>query len=383
MSIIDNGPIDQAPEPITLAGGDTPASFDEIEALVETKPEKTEKPKAKESEDKPKKEKKDEDEKDEEKSKEVEPKDGKDAPPKEGELAKETKAFKLKIGDQETEVRADALVPVKIAGKTEMVPLQDVVNNYSGATHLNRQYAEFKAKSEAHKAEIAEVDQAFAKLHELAVVNKDPRGTIELIAQAMGADPKQLFEDMSAKMMETFEAYAALSPEDRAKRKTEEELNYYRSKDEARKQKAAETQKAQSYEKQVEEIITKSGMDKPTFVSRYEELAGLGSIKKEDITPEMVAKFHGNMVALENVEKMVTQYAPELENKESEIQRLSQLAIQTGATALEIEEVVKSLYANQAERKLSKKISSMEKKAKGESPVRDPQKEPTFFDDLG
>ena len=280
-------------------------------------------------------------------------------------------------------MRADALVPVKIAGKTEMVPLQDVVNNYSGATHLNRQYAEFKTMSEAHKAEIAEVNTAFAKLHELAVEKKDPRGTIELIAQAMGADPKQLFEDMSAKMMETFEAYAALSPEDRAKRKTEEELTYYRSKDEARKAKAAETQKAQAYEKQVDEIITKSGMDKQTFVTRYEELSGLGSIKKEDITPEMVAKFHGNMTAIENVEKLMTEYAPELENKESEIQRLSQLAIQTGATAAEIEEVVKSLYANQAERKLAKKISSMEKKAKGESPVRDPQKEPMFFDDLG
>lgn len=389
--------VSQSPEPVSLASGDTPASFDELESLgtakkatKESSSEKSTKAKeSKEPEAKPTKEPKNgKEESNQEKSKEVDSKstkqDDADAPPvKEGELAKEVKSLKLKQGDQETEVRADALVAVKIAGKTEMVPLQDVLNNYSGASHLNRQFTEFKKEREVFESQRSEINSAIKTLHELAVDKQDPRATLEFIAEAMGSDPKELYEKMASQMEEALAKYASLSPEERAFRKQQEELEHYRKQDEKRRLTKAETQKKQETEKQVNEIIQANGMDMDTFANRYKELSEMGSYKPDDITPEFVASYHKNMVAIENVEKLVTEYAPELENQQDEISRLSTLAIQTGATAAEMEEVVKQLYANQSERKLSAKINKMEKKAKGEAPVRDPQKEPTFFDDLG
>mgnify|MGYP001280876378 CR=1 FL=1 len=389
---MENQNVTVVAEPVQIAGGDAPASFDELDRLIPSKPEpratpKEEKVQAKE-EPKPEKEVKSKDEPKVEakESKDAAKQDAKEKAPEDAKaqeaLAKEIKHFKLKSGDQETEVRSDALVPVKIAGKTEMVSLQDVVNNYSGATHLNRQYAEFKKERETFDSHRTDLNTAVATAHDLLVGKKDLRGFVEYVAEAMGGDPKAIYADMMAKMEASIEQYAQMSPEDRKRMRAEEELSYYRQREETNRAQKAEAKQKEAKQQTLKQVLETHNVDIDTFESRYKELSKLGSYKEEEITPEMVVTYHKNMVTFDTVDKLITQYAPELENKDKEIERIAALSIQTQATPEEIEAVVKQLYDQQAEKKLSKLIDKKEKKSKSEIPVRDPQSAPTFFEEL-
>jgi predicted transcriptional regulator len=125
--------------------------------------------------------------------------------------------------------------------------------------------------------------------------------------------------------------------------------------------------------------MTKAGLDKSTFVQAYDELVQSG-IEAAKLTPEMVGQYWTNKRTVEKIETRLSDINAELATEEN-IERLATLAIQTGATEQEIEEVIQQLYANQAEKKLAKKINKT-LKAKESAPAKRAGSDPMFFDDL-
>ena len=124
-----------------------PLSFDDLEEITKTKakakkeakdekPEKTEKSKDLTSDtDKGKKPE----------TKEAKPKESKE--PKEGETSEADpkptrKTIKAKYADTELDLDEEAMVPVKINGKEEMVPIKDLLGNYSGKVAWDKKFSE-------------------------------------------------------------------------------------------------------------------------------------------------------------------------------------------------------------------------------------------------
>lgn len=382
-------------EPVQVSGGDSITTFDDLERVTESsivKDKRAESQPFEALDSKPKKEKDDESEKSAKSEKSTKSKEEKvskktEEPPKDeaAKLAKDKeviKNFKLKNGEAEVEVPAEAMVPVKINGKTEMVKLQEVVNGYSGQSALDRQFSSFKKERDTFVQQRELADEAVKSLYDLAVNKKDLRGFIDYIAGAYGQDGAKIFDELVGPLKSQAEELASLTPEERQAKQTAEELEYYRKREQAIKERTAKAKEQSALEAATQKIMSDYGIDQPTFLKRFDELKQLGSIKPEEITPEIVAKYHQNISTIETVEKVLSEVAPELENKDSEIERISTYALQVGAGPAEIEEVVKTLYANQAERKLSRKIEKMQRKSGGETPVKDPQKDPLFFGDL-
>lgn len=378
-----------SPEPIVSMGGDSPVSFDELES-ISALPGKVESQQAKKE---AKKEKQDGEleHRDGKESDEDKVRDGKKAKEKDGqekarEVEKEVKTvknIKVKAGDQEIELAHDALVPVKVDGKLEQKSLQEVINGYSGQSSLDRKFAEFKKVQTQFNEERQQLERFVQDSHDLLVNKGDFRGFVEYVAEVMGADPKKVYQETVEKFQTTLEQYQSLSPEEREAAKLQDELEFYKKKDEALRERERMTREEKEYRSKVESVMETHGMDNATFVKRYDELVATGKFDPNEIEADDVARFHKSMQTVENIEGLIEAHAPELENKEEEIHRLMTLAIQNGATKEELEEIVKALYANQAERKLAKKINKLEKKARSETPVKSAGTDPTFFDELG
>jgi hypothetical protein len=360
-------------EPAVVHGGDSPVSWNDLEALTDSKPEK------KSSE--PRKDKKAKE--DQEVKVEGEKKsDKKDPTPIEKEITP-AKILKLKRGEQTLEIASDTMVPVKVDGKTVEVPLQEAINRYSQQSHLDKVYREYKSQKESFESERQAISKALNKSYDLLVEKKDLRGFLEHFGEALGLDAQSLYEDAIKKIRAQEEEWSHLTPEQRRLRELEEENNYYRSRKEAQKQEVEQAKSMKQLESQVSQVLEKNGMTKDDLVKSWDELVELG-YEKDSITPEFIAKYHGNRQKITYVEEILGKISPELASDESVIEELATNAIQLDASKEDIEEAIKTLYADTSEQKLSRKISKNMKANSqgGTKSVKNPGSDPLFFDDL-
>jgi hypothetical protein len=378
-------------EPIEVVGGSTPVSFDEMEAVTNWKsritknePEvKTANRRKEEGDDldevlSAKAEKTEKADKPEKKEAKAEKSD------KEEKSAKNTqaepqKALKFKVGDKEVELAASAVVPVKVNGKVTDVPIQEVINRYSQQKHLDDIYRTYKTEKAQFDTERQKISDVISKSYEMLSQKKDLRGFVEYMSEALGVDGQKLYSDAVEQIRQAFEEESTLTPEERRLKQLESENQFYRQRVESERTAKTEAAKTKALETQVDQIIQTHGMDKATFVKAYDELVQTG-IEAAKVTPEMVGKYYANTKIISKIESRLSDINPDAATEQN-IEKLATLAIQTGASEQEIEEVIQQLYANEAEKKLAKKINKTLKAKASEGPKR-AGSDPLFFDDL-
>lgn len=380
-------------EPIEVVGGSSPVSFDEMEAVsnwrtrigknepeVKTANRRKEEGDAleevlsdKEDKPEPKKEAKTSKEDKAEKTEKSDEKASKNT------QAEPTKALKFKVGDKEVELAASAMVPVKVNGKVTEVPIQEVINRYSQQKHLDDIYRTYKTEKAQFDTERQKISDVIGKSYEMLAQKKDLRGFVEYMSEALGVDGQKLYSDAVEQIRQAFEEESTLTPEERRLKQLEQENQFYRQKVESERTAKAEAAKTKALETQVEQIMTTHGMDKSSFVKAYDELVQTG-IEAAKVTPEMVGKYWANTKIISKIESRLADVNPNVATEEN-IEKLATLAIQTGASDAEIEEVIQQLYANEAEKKLAKKINKTLKAKASDGPKR-AGSDPLFFDDL-
>lgn len=379
-------------EPIEVVGGSAPVSFDEMEAVSNWRsrigkndPEVKTANRRKEEGDALEEVLSDKEEKPEAKKETKAAKEEKaEKPAKEEKATKNTqaepaKALKFKVGDKEVELAASAMVPVKVDGKVTEVPIQEVINRYSQQKHLDEIYRNYKTEKAQFDTERQKISDVISKSYEMLSQKKDLRGFVEYMSEALGVDGQKLYSDAVEQIRQAFEEESTLTPEERRLKQLEQENQFYRQKVESERTAKTEAAKTKALETQVEQIIQTHGMDKQTFVRAYDELVQTG-IEAAKVTPEMVGKYYSNTKLISKIESRLSDINPDAATEEN-IEKLATLAIQTGANEAEIEEVIQQLYANEAEKKLAKKINKTMKAKSAEGPKR-AGSDPMFFDDL-
>jgi len=385
-------------EPIEVVGGSSPVSWDELgavnnwrkglsdepevktaqrrseegddlEEVLETKSEKGEK----HGKEKSSKEKASE-EKDEVKTTKGKEKEAK-------EIKEAVKALKFKHGDKDLEVAADALVTVKVDGKTVEVPVQEVINRYSQQRHLDDLFRKHKAERQEFETSRAKMNEVVQKSHELLAQKKDLKSFMEYMSETLGVDGQQLYTDALEKIRQAVEEESTLTPDEVRLKRLEEENQYYRSKAEAAKSAQVEAAKLKETEGKIQEVMSSFEMQKKDFVQAYDDLVTNG-FDPNQITPEQVGKYWDNMRLVKTIESKLVEVNPELAGNYEEVEKLAHLAIQTDANRAEIEEVINQLYANDSAKKLSKKITKTLKKAHVENGPKRGGSDPLFFDDI-
>ena len=293
----------------------------------------------------------------------------------------EQKRLKIQHGEEAFDLPLDAKVPVKIDGKVEQVSLSEALARYSQQKHLDQKYQDYKKEKATFDTERGKMKDMIDRVHDLLVNKKDIRGFIETVAEPLGLDPSELYQQTVTQMEAKFEEAQTLSPEERKAKALEEELSYFRRKQDEAKQQAAKAKSQQELEAKVESVLQTTGMDKAAFVKSYDELVKLG-FQPESLTAEQIGSYYRNVQTINRIETKLAEKNPELAQDQATIERLATLAIQTQASPEEIDQVIEQLYTSEAEQKLAKKINRSQRKAAAETPVKNPGKDPLFFDDI-
>lgn len=377
-------------EPIEVVGGNSPVSFDEMEAVTNwrdrvgnQKEVKTAQRRDEEGDDlaevlaEGKEAKQDAKPKAESKEAKQEPKKAEGKTNTQGEPQK---ALTFKVAGKDLEVSAQATVPVKVDGKTIEVPVQEVINRYSQQRHLDDLFRKHKTDKEQFDGERKKISDVISKSYEMLSQKKDLKGFVEYMSEALGVDGQKLYSDAVEKIRHAFEEESTLTPEERRLKQLEEENTFYRTKAEQARTADAQAKQAKALEAEVEQTLTSVGMDKAAFVKAYDDLIATG-MDAASINPKTVAQFYSNQRTINTIESKLADIKPELASDPATIERLATLAIQTGANDSEMEAVIEQLYANEAEKKLARKINKSVKAKAAEGPKR-AGSDPMFFDDV-
>lgn len=291
-----NTPVTENDPTVSLSGGESPASFDELEQIMSNKvsSQKTGKAKTDEGEkgqktsmdlsnsDPAKGGSKDKGGKAEAKK---DAKDGEGKPTDEQKaktaeaLAQARKAFKGKFGDKELEVDEDTEFTVKINGQEVPVKAKDLFTNYSGKVAWDKKFSEIDKERRSFKAEQGKFDSIKSQVREM-FEEKDPTVRLFKMSQIAGVDPmtfrKNFFDDMSKEV----ETWLAMTDDERKARDLEFENRYLKYQADAAQKTLKERQFLEEVDTKVKGLLQKTNVAPESFVSRYEELASLDSNAK-------------------------------------------------------------------------------------------------------
>jgi hypothetical protein len=370
-----------APEPVIVHGGDSPATWDELDRVTAT-PKAAKEPK--ETKQEPKETKAPKEAKESPKEEKVEVKGSKDKKTEGIEKADiPAKLLKLKSGESELDVASDALVPVKIDGKVVEVPLQEALNRYSQQSHLDKLYKTYKTEKDGFEKQRDLMSKALERSQDLLVNQKDLRGFLEYISEAMGVDGEQIYQETVGSLQKQLEELSTLSPEERRIRELEQEVTRFKGRKEAEVQAKEQAKSRAALEGQVSQVMQKHGMDKAALVKAWDDLAQLGH-NPDEITPEFLGAYYANTQKIATIESKLAEINPELVKDTAAVESLATFAIQTDASSAEIEEAIAQIYGKTPERKLSEKIEKNQKASaqKGSKSQKNPGSDPLFFDDI-
>lgn len=368
-----------APEVIEQAAGDTYTNFDELDVVqsaskkqsTETKKEET---KTEENKDDNKKEAakeesdKTETKEDTEKEEESDNKDTK-------ELIKESlkrssekntekeklKEFEARIGEDLLKINANAEFQVTVDGKPVKANLQELVNNYSGATHLRQQVTKLREEQRSFEKDRQDIQSAIDGVYEQVVVKGDPFGGISTLAELMGADPLQVIENLRNQIAPIIEQDSKLTEEEKKIRDLETRLQFVQKKTEA----ATKAKQAKDIESIMEQramaVLKEKNMDKETFSRLYSELRESGQVTIEQITPELIGDYYTDITTTKSLSDMLSDVNPDLpqEDRSKAIKEMKQLMsspVGKGLTVDNFREIAIEVYGSKAAKALSRKI---------------------------
>ena len=371
--VVDSAPStpdSAAVEPVVMSGGDAPATWDELERLTvqskKSEPKEVKEPKAA----KPKEEK-------------AEPKEGKKETKGVEKPETPVKLLKLKGGDGEFDVAVDAMVPVKIDGKTVDVPLQEALNRYSQQSHLDQLYKTYKTEKESFQKERTAISEALNKSYDYLVNQKDLRGFLDYLGEAMGVDSHALYQDAVGNLQKQLEEFQSLSPEERKLRELESENAHYRKRMEAQKTAQASAKSKAALESQVQKVMETHQVQTADLVEAFDELTKAG-VDADQITPEALSDYFSQNKRIGFIRSKLGEINESLANDGEIVKGLIADANKLELTEAEIAEVIAQVYGETPEKKLAKKIATNQKanRQAGKNAVKNAGSDPLFFDDI-
>ncbi len=346
-----------------------PLSFDELEEVtMKAKKAKAEKKESKE--DAPKEKSKDLTS-DTDKGKKAEAKGEKKAEKSEDkEESKEgdtdlkalRKTIKAKYADNELELDEEAVVPVKINGKEELVQIKDLLGNYSGKVAWDKKFSELDQNRKtisAKELKLKEMEDLVKQVYE----EQDPNIKMFKMSQLAGIDPVQFREKFFNENISLLEKYYSMTEDERKADALAYEANVHKMRADTLEKSIKEKQDFESLSSKVAQLRASHSVSEPEFVAKYDQLEQMvqnGHLDGKVVTPEYI-------IETIKVDRLYNAAAEKLEtlelgwNQQEKFQKLQKLVMnanQLGMKPEDMAEMVDELWG------VSKARSKIEQKKK-------------------
>lgn len=386
---------------LEINSGAGPVSFEELEEVTK-KTRAAKKPKAEKSEDdgeeKPQKSK--DLTSDTDKGKKPEPKTEK-KPAKEPEEAEEgkegdtdlkalRKKIKAKLDDSEFELDEEAMIPVKINGKEELVQVKDLMGNYSGKVAWDKKFSEIdqtRKQIAAKELKVKQIEDMIKSVYE----EQDPQLKMFRMAQLAGVDPVQFRQKFFDEQISMLEKYYSMSEDERKADALAYEASIHKHRADTLESEIKSKQDYESLQTKVTELRERHQVSEREFVDAYDRLENLvraGQVDPKAITPEYI------MQTIE-VDRLWSSAADKLDSlgldwndqtRNENLQKLVRNAHQLGLKPADMAEMVDELWGvKKAQKKIEEKRKANQEFLSGKKEV--PQVKPksegaVFFDEI-
>lgn len=235
------------------------------------------------------------------------------------ESKKEVKKLRMRMGDELFNVDSDASFKVKVDGKTEEVPLQELINNYSGKTAWDKKFTEIGKEKKAVEFEKAQITkerdyltQSVQKVLEpLKQKNGNPLDSLMALVELSGEDPYNAYRRIMEANLEEVGKLLDMT-------EVEQELYFHKKKDELyssiakkRHQKVQEEQSFNQVLQKVDSLRQTYNVTEDEFVDASEELEALYSgagLDVNTITEEMIVDYASLTPHIKVIKELIAPY---------------------------------------------------------------------------
>lgn len=370
-----------------------PLSFDELDEVLS-------KPKAKKETKEPKDEKPEKSKdltSDTDKGKKSEPK--KEPAKKESKEEAETaevpekpprKTIKAKYADSELDIDEEALVPVKINGKEELVQVKDLLGNYSGKVAWDKKFSEIdqtRKSVSAKEMKLREIEDMIKSTYE----EQDPNIKMYRMAQIAGVDPVQFREKFFNDNISLLEKWYSMSEDERKADALAYESQVHKHRADTLERGIKEKQDYESLQSKVAELRERHQVSEREFVEAYdriEQQAKLGRIDPKLVTPEYIM----NSIEVDRLWNVASEKLGELNlgwDEKIQIEKLQKLVMnahQLGLKPSDLPEMIDELWGvKKARNKIEERKNENKEFLTGKKPVSQAKaqsSEPLFFEEI-
>jgi hypothetical protein len=383
-------------EALSIGSGESPATFEELNALdnsareakKEAKKEvkETVKEAVKElSKDDSKKEKsKDEKPPKEAKDKKAGEEEKKDLDPKD--KPKEKKTLKAKLGDKELDLDPDVLIPVKINGKEEYLSLNELRSDRSGKVEWDKRFQQLDREKKDFQSKYSKASTQIKSIFE----ESDPELRLYRMAEFSGVEPKQFREKFLNDNIKLLEKYYSMSDDEKQADALNFENKVLKTQLESRHKADKESNAIRQLDQKVQTLWKAHNVSKDEFLNRYDEIESLieqGKFKG-DVTPEVIVESIAKDRLWDATEDKLKALNVELpiEQRNQHILKLVNDAYSIGINdPADMQDIVERIfYKPKREEVIQAKVEEREEFLEGKKPARKsgPPKEVLLFDDL-
>lgn len=374
-----NVAVDLAPEAHTDAGA---LSFDELDALTDSRSEKQVVNEAKEKV-------AEETQKDESKA-EVQSggKESQEESEVSEEAIEEIKKILARQGDDELEIAADAIFKQKVDGEEVDVSLQDLLNNYSGKQSYDKKFQELSENKKDFETNKQEYDKDIEDIYSVLngfkdkMQNNDAMGALEYFASFAGMKPYEFRENLIRAMAPEVARMSQMSEEQLLNERLQSQNDYLLQQQESENAKLQEKQSLEGLRQEISQVQEAHGISDEDFQSAYQELAD--SDYKGEISPGDVAEFYIHTNAYKKADQILESVNPSLTQDNNILETFQKIIVDNPSfDDNDLLDIVKEVYGN-VEEQASKSVSKKAKPVKQEKQNINQRSKEAFvsFEDL-
>lgn len=329
-----------------------------------------------------------EDVEEDEKPKKTEKKKEVEDEAEEGEESEEEKTLdaekkgklKLRMADGLYGIDPDAKVRVKVDGEFQEIPVQDLVNNYSGKTAWDKKFTELgqqKKEFETQRTQVGQTQEVLKKVVTdissiLTDPNKNPMDALQILVEKSGQDPYTLWRRTLEQSLDEVEKLQSMDEHER-KAYFLEKKDEFRTKAEEARTKAWQEQQANHQAVQKADALRQAhGVSEEQFMKAWDELETQGA---KNPTDEQIVEYASIKPHLDSVQDVLEAYEEFIDDtKYSKV--VTDFARQLRANELTVEQLKEIAAAEFMDEDL-KDLTVRKKTAKAKEPEKKVESAPT------
>lgn len=296
--------------------------------------------------------------------------------------------LKIRMADGLYAIEKDAKVRVKIDGAFQEVPVQELINQYSGKVAYDKKFTEIGQKNKEVEAREIQVSktQSFLKetvseiVQKLEDPNSNPFDALSILVEKSGRDSFNLYKRALEANLDEVEKLMAMTPVERENFFLKKENEFRTKSEEARK---AATQKEQAFNQalsKVDSLRQAHGISEEQFVNALDELEAEGTDTSK-MSDEQVVDYASLKPHVSAVQDVLEPYEQSIDDSKYSkvVQKLARELRSGEFTKEQLTEWARKEFMDEDLKDLQQRTKEVQKRAPRE-PVKEPVKLETLDD---